>query len=278
MQIPWKLKSVAFSAIETMSAPGLLYFLQKHVTKRSRLNLTAVEANWELHRENLASLDSPRLIEFGAGKNLRQNLYLSQWCANQLVVDLNPMADLEQINDAARQISAFVPGFDYRECASLSDVEREYGITYRAPYDMSETDLPDDSIDCCVSTNTLEHIPEKSIVAIFGELKRVLRIGGLISAKIDYSDHYSHTDKTIGALNFLQYEARDWERYNHGNHYQNRLRHYDFRRIFSSLGFVTEVDEPFFEGEKPPSLSSDFDASDPAVYATGGYFRLRVQD
>ena len=74
MQIPWKLKSVAFSAIETMSAPGLLYFLQKHVAKRSRLNLRAVESDWELHRENLVSLASPRLIEFGVGKNLRQNL------------------------------------------------------------------------------------------------------------------------------------------------------------------------------------------------------------
>ena len=34
--------------------------------------------------------------------------------------------------------------------------------------------------------------------------------GGVISAVIDYTDHYAYTDKTIGMLNYLQFSESEW--------------------------------------------------------------------
>ena len=51
----------------------------------------------------------------------------------------------------------------------------------------------------------LEHIPKDSIKKIFIELRRILKKDGVVCATIDYTDHYAHTDKNIGLLNFLSY-------------------------------------------------------------------------
>ena len=52
---------------------------------------------------------------------------------------------------------------------------------------------------------------------------------------VDYSDHFSHTDSGISAINFLQYSDTAWRLYA-GNRYMymNRLRHDDFVNLFSS--------------------------------------------
>lgn len=91
MRIPWKIKSAAFAITDRLNAPSLLYFFQKNVTKNSRSNLTAVGEDWGLHRENFADLRSPRLIEFGAGKDLRQNLHLFQFCTYPNGVSANSL-------------------------------------------------------------------------------------------------------------------------------------------------------------------------------------------
>jgi SAM-dependent methyltransferase len=278
VRINWKLKSVIFSAIDLFNAPQVLYFLQRHVTGRSKVNIDAVEDVWRLHRDSLESLNAPSLIEFGAGKNLRQNIYLSAFCRAQTVVDLFPMLEIDQFNSAARQISALVPDIPFHECASLSDIERCYGITYRAPFDMAHAPLDDNCLDCCVSTNTMEHLPVETLRSILSELTRVIRPGGLISAKIDYSDHYSHTDRGIGPLNFLSYTEEQWRKHNHHHHYQNRLRHYHYRQFFADAGLGIEYDEPVFTADKPAVMADGRDPSEPTVHATAGLFRLRVRN
>ena len=68
-----------------------------------------------------------------------------------------------------------------------------------------------------------------------------LKKNGMISAIIDYSDHYAHTDPAIGLLNFLNYSSDDWKKYNHESHYQNRLRHYEYIDIFISRIYIESV-------------------------------------
>jgi hypothetical protein len=55
--------------------------------------------------------------------------------------------------------------------------------------------------------------------------------------RIDYSDHFSHSDASISPINFLQYSDAEWARYA-GNRYMymNRLRHDDFLALFESAG------------------------------------------
>jgi hypothetical protein len=77
MQIPWHAKSLLFGAIDLFGLSPLLYWMQKHVTKRSRRAIAAAHPHWQFHAANLGKLTAPRVLEFGAGKSLAQNLYLS---------------------------------------------------------------------------------------------------------------------------------------------------------------------------------------------------------
>ena len=93
--IPWKIKSLIFSFIDYLSLQKLLYFLQKYITKRSRINSLLYSSDWEMHKDALNKYKTKNVIfEFGAGKSLAQNLYLSNFVKKQFVVDLYPMLDL----------------------------------------------------------------------------------------------------------------------------------------------------------------------------------------
>lgn len=276
MNIPWKYKSLLYSLIDRFNLTFLLYFCQKYITKRSIVKINEIPYFWKLHRNEIQNLGLPRIFEFGGGKNLAQNIYLSDLCKEQIVVDLNRMADIDQINDGVRQLCALFENIKYRKSRTFEELYENFNIKYIAPLDASRTGFPDDYFDCCISTNTLEHIPSKSIINIFNELRRIIKPNGLVCAQIDYSDHYSHTDTSISLLNYLKFNNREWIKYNHSCHYQNRLRHYDYRSIFLSLGFSILSEKSYFNEINPPkSLSSIFDDQNSEIFATTGYFVLR---
>lgn len=107
-------------------------------------------------------------------------------------------------------------------------------IEYLAPSDASKTGLPNKTIDYHTSYTVLEHIPSQALVEIFKEGGRIIRDTGLFVHYVDYSDHFSHSDKSISAINFLQYSAEDWAQIA-GNRYMymNRLRHDDFLSLIA---------------------------------------------
>jgi len=276
MNIPWKLKSKIFWFIDSLNAQPLLYFLQKNVTKRSRIKKLEVNDNWAAHRIALIENQCTSLVfEFGAGKSLAQNLYLSNIVDRQIVVDLNPMVDIELVDQARSLLVDKVELRSNNGIKSLSDL-KNYGIEYRAPYDASKTDLANKSVDACVSTATLEHIPKKSIKDIFVELYRTLKDTGIVSAIIDYSDHYAHTDSTITLLNYLNFSEKEWKKYNYRCHFQNRLRHNDYRQIFVDCGFEIISEKPVFgEGNISDELRLKYENDDPTWCATSAHFVLR---
>ena len=276
MNIPWKIKSFIFSVIDNFNATKLLYFLQKNVTKRSRINDLQISPIWQKHKRNLIEHQALDFVfEFGAGKSLAQNLFLSDAVTRQMVVDLNPMIEMRLVNSACKQISKLVPLRSDREINSLNDLA-QYGIQYRSPYDAANIDLPDGTLSACISTNTLEHIPGCSLHRIFTELYRTLKVGGIASLHIDYSDHYAHTDKAISLLNYLKFDDKTWRKYNHRCHYQNRLRHYDYVKTFKDIGFDIVGEELFYgEGNPPDDVLVAFKDKEGEWKATAGYFLLK---
>ena len=101
MNIPWKLKSFIFMTIDILRFPSLLYFLQKNVTGRSRISSNRIDPIWERHKNILLKHKKTKYIfEFGAGKSLSQNIYLSTNVEKQLVVDLYPMIELGLVNQS----------------------------------------------------------------------------------------------------------------------------------------------------------------------------------
>lgn len=275
MNINWEAKSLAFRCIDTFSLHKTLYFVQKNLTRRSRVDISTGYRYWLAHQNNLATLVCPDIFEFGAGKNLSQNIFLSQYFRSQTVVDLYPMLNIDLMNDAASQISNRYPSIAYKAMANISELEQNYNIRYIAPFDAANTPFDDNTFDGCISTDTLEHIPEDAIISIFKELRRIIRPGGLISAVIDYSDHYSYTDRNIGPLNYLQYSTDEFKKYNHNVHYQNRLRHYDYARLFDSMGFRLIKKEAVDFVSLPARISSEFDQSEPSLRALRGIYLLQ---
>lgn len=275
MNIPWKLKSKLFRLLSYM--PGeVLYFAQQHITKRSKVTINEPYIGWKHHLEIIKKAGSKKIIEFGAGKTLAQNLFLSTHVESQCVVDLNPMLDLQMVNAAINQLKAIGVKIDGRNISSVEELNDIYNIQYLAPYDMRKTDFDSDSFDLCISTNTLEHIPASDIRDIFIELLRILKSDGGVSAMIDYSDHYAHSDGSIGRLNYLRFSQSDWEKHNHSNHYQNRMRNDHYLRIFQSIGFsvadnhCTNYCEP--DGFQPKSELLSGSETD---YATTGFWHLK---
>jgi hypothetical protein len=277
MNFNWKIKSICFFIIDLLKLYKVLYFIQKHITKRSKVCISKKDFNWEKHEKNLKQIKGGEILEFGAGKSLSQNIYLSKFFKSQVVVDLFPMLDIEMFNKAAKSISQLEAEIDFKQSNNLDDVKKNYNIIYIAPFDISKTSFLEGSFDGCISTNTLEHIPMESIVKIFAELKRIVCNKGLISLIIDYSDHYAHTDSKIGLLNFLKYSDSEFNKYNHSIHYQNRLRHYDYAKLFKELGYLIAVNKPYGFVDIPNYVSSKFNLDDATLRATKGYFLLEVK-
>ena len=273
MQINWRLKSTIFALIDAFRANYLLYALQKNVTRRSRRENLSINPAWEDHREALEANQCTNFVfEFGAGKDLAQNLFLSAFVGKQLVIDLYPMVDWTLVNQSRLRFLDLRSQTPIRNRFDLL----EYGIDYAAPCDAADLPLPDRSVDGCVSTNVLEHIPEKQIVRILTELRRVLKIDGVVSAQIDYSDHYAHTDSRISLWNFLNFSDSEWSRHNHACHFQNRLRHHEYRRLFIKCGFQVLQEEPRYSSSPVPrSIASKYENDALEWEATSGYFLLK---
>lgn len=130
-------------------------------------------------------------------------------------------------------------------------------INYIAPCNAANTDLRSQSVDFYSSYCVFEHIPYDILKQILQEGNRIIAKEGLFIHKIDYSDHYSHSDKKISAINFLKFTDSEWEKYA-GNKYMyvNRLRHDDFMNLFHSSGHSLLDNQPDVDDQLKELLNS----------------------
>jgi hypothetical protein len=245
----WRLKC---AGLHLMGLPPfgrhLHYVAQRYVTRSIPRNIDT-SLPWALthlqaFRAHYGELTVANYFEFGAGWDLFMNLFLYV-CGiqHQLAVDLRPYARRHLINHVIRQLSgAEIPG---RVDVALTELDnnwidslkRLYGITYLTPCDARSLHIPDGTTDLISSTNTLEHIPERDLGMILRECSRICHRDSVVSMIIDYGDHYSYSDHTITPYNYLRFSEARWRVLNPKIHYQNRLRHSDYRRLFEDAGF-----------------------------------------
>jgi SAM-dependent methyltransferase len=118
-------------------------------------------------------------------------------------------------------------------------------IAYIAPGDAARTGLGPSSIDFHTSFNVFEHIPRDVLMAILAEGNRIISDTGLFVHRVDYSDHFSHSDTHISPINFLQYSDAKWNRYADNRYmYMNRMRHDDFLALFDASGHTIIATDP----------------------------------
>ena len=248
----WKRKAAAFRFFDAVPGGHRLHYLtQRYVTRSFPRNL-AEHDRWQFEHAATfrahfnGSLGQARLFEFGAGWDLHSSFV--QWCYGlntQIVVDIARLARLDLVNHTIAYLRQHPPPGATRVPQSLlrpplgESLAAEYGIHYRAPSDARRTQLDGGSIDLVSTTSVLEHVPLEALSAILLECKRLTHAGSVLSHVVDYTDHYAHTDPTITRYNFLRYSDAEWTRYNPGIHFQNRLRHAEYGRLFQRAGFRT---------------------------------------
>ena len=259
----WRRKCLAFWLLEYMpGGTALYYYLQRNVTKtlpRQPALLPGYIASAIARRDYLLCGGSPSgktLLEFGAGWDLFHNIVL--YCYGfdrQTVVDINPWMRPELVNSIIEALRRDPPPGAVRSPPSLlgtdarEELQRIYGIDYRAPADARHVDMASNFLDYAATTTTLEHIPFTTLREILQECRRLLKPDGIMCMQIDYSDHFSHADSSITPYNFLQFSENTWRRYNPPKQHQNRRRHSDYGKLFQDLGYRILSEEAF----RPPN-------------------------
>jgi Methyltransferase domain len=196
-------------------------------------------------------------VEVGTGRTITIPITLWLCGASKITtVDLNPYLKTELIREELDFIrsnkSAVLDLFGDRasrqqfsgrfDRITLDSVDirafmKEAQIEYLAPSDARELPVCDGTIDYYISNNVFEHIPLDILRQILSEGRKKLKDDGLMVHRIDFSDHFSHSDPEISTINFLQYSEEQWHRYA-GNRYMyhNRARVDEFEGIMEKAG------------------------------------------
>ena len=273
--VNWRMKAGLHTALSAVPFGSRLnYTFQRHVSHSLPASDEVLRECVQSARDHLDArarfgtvpLDESVFFEFGAGWHLGVAFaFAALGVRRQILVDIRPLIRPELLAHTVDRLQALSKELDLEANLHPFDVDgdpiaalRTYGIDYRAPVDARATDVATATIDCVTSTSTLEHIPAADIPAILSECRRILRPGGLLTAWIDYKDHYATFDGSVTPYNFLRYSERRWSRfYSPSLPYQNRLRHADYVRMIADAGFeIVEVREIAATSEDLAALSA----------------------
>jgi len=268
----WKTKSRIQNAVSFLPSAvsySAYYWLQRRFGALRQYcpvsRLAAGIETWKVIKKLGFQPENKTFFEVGTGRvPITPLAFWLMGAKRSITMDLHPYMKTELINDSIDFMSINRNEIQelfgqllirdrledllrfYEEDSISTDAFLQYcQIEYIAPGDAAKTKLNDNAIDFHTSYNVFEHIPPTSLIAILNEGSRITNKSGLFVHRVDYSDHFSHSDSTISAINFLQYSDSDWEKYA-GNRYMymNRLRHDDFLTLFESSGHRILLSSP----------------------------------
>jgi SAM-dependent methyltransferase len=250
--------------------------MQRHFGALRRINpVDRLVAGREVCTRIRRNRQSPKgKVFFEVGTGRRINMPIAFWLLGSrkvITVDLNPYLkeelireDIEFIRTNQKAIKELFKDHDLVEGRlsdlidrtadrwSLEDLLALCNVEYISPGDATNLPIETASVDYHTSYTTLEHIPPATIVMILKEGSRVVKEGGLLVHRIDYTDHFAHSDRSISAINFLQFDQEQWDRIA-GNRYMymNRLRVDDVEALYQEANQRIVSNEP----DRDPSLS-----------------------
>jgi len=259
----WRLRSAAFRWLDRLPGGGQAYrLLQSAFSRRlarspastALLAARAERAVMALARHGGRPAAEATALEIGAGRDLALSLQLARaGLGRVLAVDRTRHLRLQPLR---QQIAAsFGPAVAAR-CHGEADLPALTAVHYLAPADAADPPgVAPGSLDLVMSNSVLEHIPPEAIGPLHRALARLLRPDGLLIHRVDYSDHWSHTDRRLSRFNFLTFDAAAWRRHNPGLHFQNRLRHSQVLALLRQSGFAILEDDPEIFPPEPAILA-----------------------
>ncbi|MCX6148491.1 MAG: class I SAM-dependent methyltransferase [Candidatus Kapabacteria bacterium] len=260
----WKLKAIVQKTISYLPYSNKInYIFQKFVTKAVHLNddyfydrLVHARDHINFFTEHGNSTFPNTCLEIGTGwypvvpisfflvgSNKIYSVDITQLLtkkrlkiAIEKIIESNSNGKLEfYINYIPQRFEILKDIFHNFDNMALDEILLKLNIEYLIE-DARKLSLPDDSIDLINSNNTFEHIYPEILIPILKDFKRVLnKNGGIMSHFIDMSDHFANFDKTINKFNFLKYSDKQWKWIDNSIQPQNRLRIYDYKKIYQDL-------------------------------------------
>lgn len=268
----WKTKSKIQNAVSLFPSSvsyAVYYWIQRHFGGLRKVNpvstLRVGVETWRLIQDLGYDPTGKVFLEVGTGRV--PTIPVAYWlmgAQSTITIDLNPYMKavltrefLEYISSNKEEIQKLFGSFLNKKrldkllkfhkssTFSISSLLEFCQIKYVAPGNVARTGLKEKSVDFHTSCTVLEHIPPVVLKEIIAEGNRIIGDAGLFVHRIDYSDHFSHSDKSISSINFLQYSDSEWDRYA-GNRYMytNRLRHDDYLAMFESAGHRILLNRP----------------------------------
>lgn len=286
----WKIKSLIQNIVSTLPdslSHKVYYQIQRNLGGLRKVNPTSriiagINICKKIH-EFSEVVKNKIFFEIGTGRRLNVPLVFYLLGAKKVItIDSNNYLktelvkeDIQYMKDNYKEVVLLFQGMqlDLNRLKNLlkfssgnsdvHDIMKFCNIEYIAPGDASKTNLPDASVDFHISYTVFEHIPLEIITNILREGNRIISNNGLFIHKIDFSDHFSHSDNSISPINFLQYNYKEWNKYA-GNRYMymNRLRLDDFKELYKKQGhellnIETNQDDSIMQVLNDPSFSID---------------------
>lgn len=270
----WKIKAKSFYVLEKIPfGDKVYYFIQRYITKSLNQTIPGFKRGFsskvlftfeKIEKYGNTPIEEAKFYEFGAGWNLLSPIGLA-YCIGEsakhgfsyICIDLNEFMHKREVFDTmefCRKNSEWIKDnvhsikgkkHEYTPIkeetvigrGGVQDYLRRLGIEYKAPCDARRTGFDSESFDYIISNTTMELIPAKDLQSILSECYRIIKTGGLMCVTINYIDHYTNFDNSISIYNFLKYDSKEWEKFCPNFHYQNRLRHSDYKKLFEKTGF-----------------------------------------
>jgi hypothetical protein len=91
-----------------------------------------------------------------------------------------------------------------------NELLRLFRIFPHAPTDAGATGHEHNSIDLVFSNTVLQHVPVEEIRRMYSEAFRILKPGAWMLHHIDPSDMFSHADKPLSGVDFLQCSEQEF--------------------------------------------------------------------
>lgn len=261
----WKQKAIVQKVISYLPfSKNLNYFFQKYVTKGVNLSneyfydrLNHAKTHLESYQKHSKKNHPEKSLEIGTGwyPIVPISFFL---CGTDEIysVDISMLTSKKKIKTTllkfveshqSGKLKEFLPEImsqrleelltllNHYDKHSLIEILKKLRINYLIE-DARKLSLSSNSIDLINSNNTFEHIYPDLLIPILKEFKRVVKKeNGVMSHFIDMTDHFAHLDSTINIYNFLRFTNEEWKWIDNTIQPQNRLRIYDYKRIYSDL-------------------------------------------
>jgi hypothetical protein len=263
----WQLKAITQKFVSLLPySREVNYLLHRYVTVGADLPEAFVLDKLHHASQHLKSqqqfgkvkLSEATVLEIGTGWYPVVPMALMLMGAKRIfTADIHPLYSANSINQSIHallrladqnKLEALLPGFHRdkllrlqqalhaQSAASKMQILHLCPVCFIKPFQS----LNKGPFDLIVSNNTLQFVEPTQIANLLDSLQRAMALRAVISLAIDYTDEFSHADSRIGPFHFLRFSKAQWRFWSNSLNAPNRLRHIDYRRIFTSKFVLME--------------------------------------